>query len=362
MRFAHFAHVWGKAGLTPAQRYELLWRELSVADETGFDYGFVVEHHFRPDESWMSAPNLYAAAAGARTRNIRLGGMGHIVPLHHPVRLAEEIAITDQMLGGRVEVGLVPGILPTYFPPFGADYAGRRGVTQEFVRFLKAMYAGTGPVDFAGTHIQAKQLTLAVPPVQRPHPPIWMETRDPDTLAFCAREGLNTGYFILFPRAEAAERYHQFLELWRQAGWAHKPNIAYSTVVYVDETDELAMQRALSHAAQAYRGFFPASDDPTTIRGHQNHHAAMFEQRGEPGAARVVRGLLDPAFLVENDLVLIGSPATVARKLRAWADEGCFNTFFGEFNFGELAEEDVLRSIHLFGTEVIPLLRDHEPF
>ena len=122
MKFAHFAHVWGKPGMTPAERYEQLWKELALCDELGFDYGFCVEHHFRPDESWMSAPNLYAVAAGARTKRIRLGGMGHIVPLHEPVRLAEEIAIVDQMLGGRFECGLVPGISPGYFTPFGIDY------------------------------------------------------------------------------------------------------------------------------------------------------------------------------------------------------------------------------------------------
>jgi len=93
MKFAHFAHVWGKAGLTPAERYKQLWRELQLCDELGFDYGFCVEHHFRPEESWMSAPGLYSVAAGARTKRLRLGGMGHIVPLHHPLRLVEEIAL-----------------------------------------------------------------------------------------------------------------------------------------------------------------------------------------------------------------------------------------------------------------------------
>ena len=91
MKFAHFAHVWGKSGMSPAERYRQLWGELELADELGFDYGFCVEHHFRPDESWMSAPSMYAVAAGARTRQIRLGAMGFIVPLHHPIRLAEEI-------------------------------------------------------------------------------------------------------------------------------------------------------------------------------------------------------------------------------------------------------------------------------
>ena len=56
MKFAHFSHIWAKPGMTPHARYEQLWRELEACDELGFDYSFCVEHHFRPDESWMSSP------------------------------------------------------------------------------------------------------------------------------------------------------------------------------------------------------------------------------------------------------------------------------------------------------------------
>jgi len=75
-----------------------------------------------------------------------------------------------------------------------------------------------------------------------------------------------------------------------------------------------------------------------------------------------VRHLVDPDYLLSHDLILLGSPATVVKKLKAWATAGMFNTFFGEFNFGDLADEDLMRSIRLFGTEVIPQLRDFEPF
>src|SRR5215471_11379786 len=122
MKFSHFSHIWTKPGMTPHQRYEQLWRELALCDDLGFDHSFCVEHHFRPDESWMSSPSLYAVGAGMRTRSMRIGPMGYVVPLYHPLRLAEEIAIVDQMLGGRMELGLVPGINADYFRPFGLDY------------------------------------------------------------------------------------------------------------------------------------------------------------------------------------------------------------------------------------------------
>ena len=66
MRFAHFSHVWAKAGMTPHQRYEQLWRELALCDELGFDYGFSVEHHFTRRESWMSSPNSLTAASSLK--------------------------------------------------------------------------------------------------------------------------------------------------------------------------------------------------------------------------------------------------------------------------------------------------------
>jgi alkanesulfonate monooxygenase SsuD/methylene tetrahydromethanopterin reductase-like flavin-dependent oxidoreductase (luciferase family) len=363
MKFAHFAHVWGKIGMAPAQRYQQLWRELRLCDELGVDYGFCVEHHFRPDESWMSAPSMYAVAAGARTKNIRLGPMGYIVPLHHPLRLAEEIALADQMLEGRFEVGLVPGILPAYFEPFKVDYAPRREVTMEFVRFLKVAYPeGDATFDFSGKFHQHKGVKLGVNPAQRPHPPLWMETRDPATLDFCAEHGINTGYFLLFPRTDAAPRYRKYLADWKAAGWRRKPNIAYSTVVYVDETDDKALDKALTHAGNAYRGFFPPRLSGAELTKAQYEGAKLFEQRGEPGAAEVMRHLVDKDWLLEHDMILLGSPETVARKLKEFATEGMFNTFFAEFNFGELAEDDLMRSIRLFGTEVMPALRGFEPF
>ncbi len=362
MQFAHFAHVWGKKNMTANQRYDQLWRELKLCDSLGFDQSFCVEHHFRPDESWMPAPMLYAVAAGIQTKNLRPGSMGAIVPLHHPVRLVEEIAVVDQMLGGRLEVGLVAGIARDYFGPFNGDFENRREKLKEFVRFLKAAYDAPGKFDFDGPTIRQKNFGLAVKPVQRPYPPMWIETRDPETLEFCAREGVDAGYFFFFSRKAARPRYTKFVADCKAAGWSRKPRVAYCTLVYVDETDAKAQTVARKHFGDAYRGFFPAAKDADELRRHQLEHAQNFRLRGEPSAAEIVENLLDANWLMENDLVLAGSPETVTRKLREWAEFGVFNTFFGEFNFAELEEVDLMRSIKLFGEKVIPALRDFEPF
>jgi len=362
MKFAHFSHVWAKPGMTPHERYEQLWRELRLCDELGFDHAFCVEHHFRPDESWMSAPSLFAVGAGARTRRLRIGPMGYIVPLYHPLRLAEEIAIVDQMLGGRLELGLVPGINPDYFRPFGLDYGQRKSPTLEFVGYLRAAFGATQPFSFHGETFHTDRAELAVQPLQRPHPPLWMMTRDPQTLEFCATNGINPGYFLVFPRADAAPRYRKFLSDWERAGWGKKPNIAYSSVCYVDETDQRALDVALSRASRAYEGFLAPAQAGESFEERVAAFAKMFVGRGEPGASEIMANVFDPDYLLKHDLVFIGSPQTVGAKIRAAAKAGVFDTFMGEFNFSDLPEPDLLRSIRLFGEEVIPALRGYEPF
>ena len=362
MKFAHFSHVWAKPGMTPHQRYEELWDELQLCDELGFDYGFCVEHHFRPDESWISSPSLYAVGAGARTRRMRVGPMGYIVPLYHPLRLVEEIAIVDQMLGGRMELGLVPGINADYFRPFGLDYDLRKSPTLEFVDYLRAAFGEVQPFSFHGDQFHTDNAEISGQPVQKPHPPLWMMSRDPQTLEFCARNAINPGYFLVYPRSDAAPRFRKFLEDWRQTGRTQKPNIAYCTIVYVDETDEKALDVALKRASRAYEGFLPPPKPGESFEDRVRAHARKFVGRGEPGASEIMQNLFDPDYLQNHELVFIGSPETVARKIRSAAERGLFNTFLGEFNFSDLPAEDLMRSIRLFGETVIPALRSFEPF
>jgi alkanesulfonate monooxygenase SsuD/methylene tetrahydromethanopterin reductase-like flavin-dependent oxidoreductase (luciferase family) len=203
---------------------------------------------------------------------------------------------------------------------------------------------------------------LAVLPVQKPHPPLWMMSRDPPTLEFCAKEGINTGFFIMVPRREARPRYQKFLADWNSYGHGRKPNVAYSTAVYVDETDRKALDVALFRASRAYEGLLPVTKPGDTFETRLAAQIALFESRGEPGAGKLVSNIFDPDYIMENDLVFVGSPKTVTSKLRKAAEEGFFNTFMGEFNFADLPESELMRSIRLFGEEVMPALRDYEPF
>jgi alkanesulfonate monooxygenase SsuD/methylene tetrahydromethanopterin reductase-like flavin-dependent oxidoreductase (luciferase family) len=359
MKFAHFSHVWNKPGMTAAARYDQLWRELELADELGFDFGFCVEHHFNPRESWMPSPSIYCAAAAAHTRRLRIGTMGNVVPLYDPLRIAEDAAVLDNLAHGRFELGLVAGIVPDFFGPYRADFQNRRALTHEGLLAIKQALSSDGPFSFSGAAHQYEKVTLGVKPLQKPHPPIWIHSRDPETLAFLAREGVHTGYLFLVPRHDVAPRYREYLRLWNEGRQPGKPNIGYWILVYVDETDAQAIAKAKKYFEYCFNHVFGTRAEGGI--GYQRL-AENHAKRGDPGGAEIARHAIDVEYLRERNLAFVGSPKTVIEQIKAAAGEGLFNTVMGEFNIGEITEEDLMRSIRLFGEEVIPSLRDFAPY
>ena len=351
MRFGYLSHVWRKPGMTPGERYAQLWREVALCDEVGFDAAYTIEHHDLPEESLSPSPPMFIASAAARTQRIRLGAMGWLAPTYDPLRVVDEVMALDHVTGGRLDVGLVAGYAPHQLAAFGIDYAERRPRTIECYELLKTAAASGGRFSFEGPFHRYKDVALQVPPLQEPHPPVWIESVDPTTLAYLAREGLNTGYVLYMLRDEIAPLYRAYLDQWEKAGHARRPDINYWTLVYVDETDDRAWEVAGPHWLHVYEKLHPMTMLIASRRQRK-------EFRGEAW----VRGFTDVNCVREHDAALIGSPATVARKLRQYATEGCFNTLIGEFNYGAMDEDDLTRSIRLFASEVIPALRDFEPF
>ena len=366
MKFAYFSHVWNRPEMAPSDRYDQLWRELALADELDFDYGFAVEHHFLPHESWMTSPTVFCTGGALVTKKIRLGPMGYIAPLYDPIRILEETAVLDNVLHGRLELGLVSGIVPEYYNHYthfrdsrDETFERRREMTLELVSLVKVAFADPEPFSFEGPFHQYKNVRLSVKAQQQPHPPMWIQSRDAPTLRILAQKGVNTGYLLFFPRTEAAPRYEEYLRLWKEAGHPQKPNIGYWTLVYVDETDELAVKKATPHIAHAFSQVFGVGD-----AGFENTERLIknYETRGEWGSAEIARNMANVEYLINHNLVFVGSPETVADRIKAAAAEGLFNTVFAEFNLGWLEEEDLMRSIKLFGEQVIPGIWDFQPY
>ena len=353
MKFAHFSQIFDREGETAAERYEQLWRELKLADDVDFDYGFASVHHFnhlRPQTT------VFCTGAAVRTSRIRIGTIGYTAAFYDPMCVVEEVAVLDNITHGRLEVGLTVGVTQDEFRIYRGDWDNKYALTTELMYLLKKAFTSEKPFDFGGPFHKYEDVRMSVEPLQKPYPPIWFITLTPEHMKVAAKEGANIGYTFFRPRQECAQRVKDFLRMWQGNGHEHVPNIIYLPFVYVDETDDVAVERAshqIVHSMEAiYGGEFPTSGVEA---------AEALEKRGLSGEAEIRRRMYDAEYLLEQDIVFVGSPETVARKIKAAAEEGLFNVFCGEFNMGTMPEEDLMRSIRLFGTQVIPALRDVDP-
>ena len=228
----------------------------------------------------------------------------------------------------------MPGINPDYFRPFGLDYGQRKSPTLEFVDYLRAAFGDTQPFSFHGQEFHTDSArnfgeARATPASAAMDD----EPRSADTRILRQERDQSR----LFPGLSTRRRGAALPEIPRRlAGGgpgAQKPNIAYCTVVYVDETDEKAIDTALFRASRAYEGFLKPPKPGETFEERAREHAKMFVGRGEPGASEIMQHLFDGDYLYKNDLIFIGSPQTVAAKIKAAAGAGAVQRVHGRVQF-----------------------------
>ncbi len=150
MKFDLFYQLPEGAGQNTAQRYRELISEAAEADVLGFDTVWLAEVHFAPGFSVMPTPLMILAAIAERTTRIRLGMAVNLMPLHHPIRLAEEVATLDVLSGGRVEFGAGRGAFPLNYRGYGVEMASSRALSEDGLETIKAACAET--FTFAGRH------------------------------------------------------------------------------------------------------------------------------------------------------------------------------------------------------------------
>jgi probable F420-dependent oxidoreductase len=161
-------------------RWRLPWQQLYTetldqavyAEELGFDSIWLSEHHFT-DEGYLPCLPAVLGTLAARTARARLGTAVLLAPLHHPLRLAEDLAVIDQLCGGRLDVGLAPGYKPGEFATLGVPKNERGARTDEAIEILKLAWRGE-PFSYHGRHFKFDDVVVLPPPVQQPGPPLWV--------------------------------------------------------------------------------------------------------------------------------------------------------------------------------------------
>jgi alkanesulfonate monooxygenase SsuD/methylene tetrahydromethanopterin reductase-like flavin-dependent oxidoreductase (luciferase family) len=282
------------------------------------------------------SPSVFLSAIAQRTRRLRFGPLVWAMPLHHPLRLIEEICMVDQLSGGRLEIGFGRGSVPIEIEYYGANPEEAQEIYAEAVELvIKGLTSKV--LDFRGKRFNFRNVPMEIAPLQQPHPPIWYGVHMPDSAERAARRNLNV--VSLDPVKETRASIDRYRLIWPQVHSATVPfpKLGLGRFVVVAPTDAEAMALArraylVWHASFTY--LFRRHDRP------QSHpRPATFD------------------LVVERGQGIAGSPRTVAEFLSAQLDETRCNYLVGQFAFGDLTRAEALRSIGLFADEVMPKLR-----
>jgi alkanesulfonate monooxygenase SsuD/methylene tetrahydromethanopterin reductase-like flavin-dependent oxidoreductase (luciferase family) len=262
--------------------------------------------------------------------------MVYALPLYHPLRLAEEIAMVDQMSNGRLDIGFGRGSSPVEIAYFGVDPQETEGIFQRNQpRILEALETGVMHVD--EQEHPYRDVVLKIIPKQKPHPRVWYGVHTVESAHRAAVRGWQT--INLDMAHEARECNIAFKEKWSQVqGDAPLPLMGLGRFIVVAETDEKAREIAGRAYPHWHRGFTHLFRSLGRMQRHPRPET--FEQLHQQGKG------------------IAGSPATVAAFLREQLTLSQCNYCVGQFAFGDLSLSELETSISLFARDVMPALRD----
>ena len=175
------------AGRSAIERFHEAVDEIRLAETLGYDCAFVSEHHFMPDDMFPS-PLIALAYIAARTSKIRLGSGVVLLPLHDPVKVAEDCAVLDLISGGRLILGIGQGYRPEEFSGFGRELAHRPGRMREGALLIRRLWTES-KVTFRGKHFSVDDMAFTPKPLQKPSPPIWVAAEKRSAVELAAEIG-----------------------------------------------------------------------------------------------------------------------------------------------------------------------------
>jgi alkanesulfonate monooxygenase SsuD/methylene tetrahydromethanopterin reductase-like flavin-dependent oxidoreductase (luciferase family) len=331
-------------GADPARVYDERLELLAEADRSpAFDLYHLAEHHGTP-LGLAPSPSLFLAAAARETRRIRLVPTTFVVPLYDPLRLAQEIAMLDQLSHGRLEIGVGKGSSPHEAAMFGLTAAE---AAERFEELLPVVVDALrdGVLHRPGA---SRAVPLHVAVRQVPHPPLWYPSSNAASIPRLGEQGFHVLFgfgFVSPPLDVVREQSRIFAASHRRArqngGTRYgtpgvTPRFGLMRHVLVAPTDDEA--RALARAAFA-------------------DHYANFTHLWRLHGSDRFSGDLDVDDLADEGRMLVGSPARVARQIDEAVTAGEVNHLAAAFAWGSLPHAASLRSMRLFRDEVIPALR-----
>ena len=344
-----------------------------LADEVGFDYLWFVEHHFMTSFSGSSAPEVILSALARLTKRIRLGFGVVILPNHHPIQVAERVAMVDQLSGGRVELG-VGRSSPYEQVGLGIDPRDTRELMMESLQMIPKIWTAEDQFTWEGKFFNVPPRQVLPKPRQQPHPPIWMACTQPASQEIAAENGIGVLAFGSSAPSGMKEQVDKYRENIKKAdpvgGFVNNQWASFTLGHCGDNNDE-----ARELGARAIKEFFgpnrPYTEDRKEVYerlleswgGVPDHLQAAFqrflgqeEDLGGGGASRAMLGELPPDLLCERGVIVAGDPDSCIEGVKRHQEIGADQILL-IMQCDQVPHDKVMSSIRLFGKEVIPAFR-----
>jgi alkanesulfonate monooxygenase SsuD/methylene tetrahydromethanopterin reductase-like flavin-dependent oxidoreductase (luciferase family) len=337
------------SGQSQTSAFRDIFEVADHADAWGADCVWLGEIHFTPTRSVISASLQVASAIASRTKRLRVGTAVQVLPLNHPLRIAEEVATVDHISRGRFEFGIGrSGVVRTY-DVYGVAYAESQARFREALEIIRLGWKGE-PFSYTGTFYRVDNATVVPKPYQTPHPPIRMATTSDETFPLAGRLGLPI--FAGLRTTEIPDLQAQlapYREAWREASHAGEPSVYLRIPVYVSPT----AQGAREEPRESMSAFFKRQTDLA--------RAAVGRAGAGPADKRRMQADRMAALTYDDVLarkVVFGTPAAVIERLRELQDELGLDGIVAELNPGGLIPPALeTRSLELLAREVVPALR-----
>ena len=368
LQFGVFDHIEPIPGVALDEIYRQRLEQIERLDSAGFYSYHLAEHHTPAVHSLAPSQNVFLAAAAERSRAMRLGPCVYVLPLHHPVRLIEEICMLDNISDGRMDIGVGRGgVIEAYF-------WGQEGdVETNYARYLETLAVvqeglGNDSLTYRGEFYSFDDLPMRLRPKQDPHPPFWY-MRNVETAAVNGMHSIIVGNLDSFQAN--VERYHRLWDEHQGPGalnaQGEQPKIGLVNHLYLAETDaeavaiaqpawdqykwNLAAPRRLEAERRGLTQFLEGEANPRPSN--------LPDREAESGgtvAARTSgsRGFEEHAARGGSGFnVVAGSPDTIKEYMDHYLETGA-NYFVAAFQWGHLSHEETMRSVELFVSEIMP--------
>jgi alkanesulfonate monooxygenase SsuD/methylene tetrahydromethanopterin reductase-like flavin-dependent oxidoreductase (luciferase family) len=322
--------------------YRGMIERLQFIEELGYDWVSVSEHHYSPHRLTPN-PIISAAHLAAYSQKIKIAVLGPIVSQSNPVQVAEELAMLDNLMPGRLVVGMLRGITGEYLT-YGLNPAEARERTSEGMELVLRAWTEPQPFGWQGRHFQFRTVSVWPRPTQLPHPPTYALGTSRESCEFAARHHLGLGVsYAPFDVIAKATRFYR--DACAQYDWQPEPEqIIYRANILIGETDEDAQE--LLAAQRRVRQPFP-------LRAEVRDALLQLDSRNVAGEPRTpnVGGVLPTNF--------VGGPDRVVEQIKRCREEagvGVIDLLFQIPGSNDLSA--LMQSLELFGKKVLPRIRE----